>query len=166
MQTSSAGRRTFLACGLGFILCLSVRAQTPVPQVPQQPDQLRTLTRDELDVVKVLTAQERAWNKGDITAYASGYKDSPDLLFVGRQVSRGFDSLIEDYKHNYPNREAMGTLAFTDLEPHVLDERFAIALGHYHLDRSKKGGGSADGVFSLVLEKTAKGWKIIVDHTT
>jgi ketosteroid isomerase-like protein len=34
------------------------------------------------------------------------------------------------------------------------------------LERGKKEGGNADGLFSLVLEKTDKGWKIIVDHTT
>ena len=48
----------------------------------------------------------------------------------------------------------------------TLDEHYAVVLGHYHLDRSKKGGGNADGFFSLVLEKTDAGWKIIVDHTT
>ena len=141
-------------------------AQTPVPPEPAAPDQLRTLSRDELDVVKVLTAQERAWNRGDLEAYASGYKDSPDLLFIGRQISRGYGSLVEDYRKNYPNKEAMGALSFSELEPHILDEHIAIVLGKYHLDRSKKAGGPADGIFSLVFEKTVKGWKIIVDHTT
>jgi ketosteroid isomerase-like protein len=49
---------------------------------------------------------------------------------------------------------------------HPLDERFAVVIGKYHLERGKKEGGNADGIFSLVLEKTDKGWKIIVDHTT
>ena len=152
----------------GFILAAAsiAGAQTPVPQEQAAPDQLRTLSRDELDIVKVLTMQERAWNRGDLEAYASGYKDSPDLLFIGRQISRGYGSLVEDYRKNYPNKEAMGALAFSELEPHVLDEHFAIVLGKYHLDRTKKAGGPADGIFSLVFEKTDKGWKIIVDHTT
>ena len=141
-------------------------AQTPVPVEPPAPDQLRTLSRDELDIVKVLTAQERAWNRGDLESYATGYKDSPDLLFIGRQISRGYGSLVEDYRKNYPNKEAMGQLAFSELEPHVLDEKFAVVLGKYHLERNKKSGGAADGIFSLVLEKTEKGWKIILDHTT
>ena len=160
--------KKMLAVVFGCVLAMTGAglAQTPVPLEPAAPDQLRTLTRDELDVVKVLTAQERAWNRGDLEAYATGYKDSPDLLFVGRQISRGYGSLVVDYKKNYPNKEAMGTLAFSELEPRILDERFAILLGHYHLDRSKKGGGPADGVFSLVFEKTEKGWKIIVDHTS
>lgn len=144
----------------------SLMAQNQPPPQDRPQDQLRTLSRDELDVVKVLTVQERAWNRGDIDAFLSGYKDSPDILFVGRQVSRGFQELQLDYKKNYANKEAMGILSFSELEPHILDERFAVALGHYHLDRSKKAGGPADGVFSLVFEKTDKGWKIIVDHTT
>ena len=138
-------------------------AQTPPDQAP---DQLRTLSADELGVVKVITMQERAWNRGDLDAYAGGYKNSPDILFIGRQVSRGYQNMLADYKGNYPNRDAMGTLAFSDLEPHILDEHYAILLGKYHLSRSKKAGGDADGIFSLVLEKTAAGWKIILDHTT
>ena len=144
----------------------SQNAAKPDPPIDTQLDQLRTLSRDELDIIKVLTGQERAWNRGDIDAFLSGYKDSPDLVFIGRQVSKGFAQLQTDYKHNYPTRDAMGTLSFSELEPHLLDERFAVLIGHYRVDRSKKAGGPADGTFSLVLEKTDKGWRIIVDHTT
>jgi ketosteroid isomerase-like protein len=49
---------------------------------------------------------------------------------------------------------------------HPLSDTFAVCLGKYHLDRSKREGGPADGMFSLVLEKTDQGWKIVVDHTT
>ena len=162
-------RRLIVSAALFATLSLAGRAhaQAPDPQ-PQAkaPDQLRVLSRDELDVIKVLTAQERAWNKGDLESYASGYKKSPETLFVGRQISRGYDQMLADYRGNYPNKDAMGTLSFTELEPHLLDEHYAVVLGHYHLDRSKKAGGNADGIFSLVLEKTDAGWKIIVDHTT
>lgn len=139
--------------------------RAPAP-TDRAPDQLRTLSRDELDIVKVLTAQERAWNHGDLDTFAQGYKNSPDILFVGAQISRGYQQMLDDYKHNYPNRDTMGQLSFSDLEPRLLDDRFAVVLGKYHLDRSKKAGGPAEGVFSLVFEKTDKGWKIIVDHTT
>ena len=129
-------------------------------------DQLRTLSRDELDVIKVLTVQERAWNKGDLEGFAAGYKNSPETLFIGRQVSRGYANLLADYRGNYPTRDAMGTLGFSELEPRMLDEHYAVVVGKYHLERTKKAGGNADGLFSLVFEKTDTGWKIIVDHTT
>ena len=98
--------------------------------------------------------------------FAKGYKDSPETLFVSREISRGYAGMVESYKKNYPTRAAMGTLTFSDLEVHPLDERFAVTLGKYRLERGKKDGGNAEGVFSLVMEKTAEGWKVVVDHTT
>jgi len=136
------------------------------PTAYAQPNPLHTATRQELDVIKVLVAQENAWNAGDLDGFAKGYKDAPDTLFITRTVSRGYASLLESYKHDYPTRAAMGTLAFSELEVRPLDENYAVVLGKYKLSRSKKEGGDADGVFTLVMEKTDKGWKIVVDHTT
>jgi ketosteroid isomerase-like protein len=163
----SLRRFTFLclpAFMLAGVLFFSGVARAYAQDKP--PDQLRTLSRDELDVIKVLTMQERAWNQGNIEAYTSGYKNSPETLFLANSINRGYQQILDDYKHNYPNKEAMGTLTFLDLEPHVLDDRFAIVLGKYHVERSKKMGGPADGIFSLVMEKTDQGWKIVVAHTT
>jgi uncharacterized protein (TIGR02246 family) len=117
-------------------------------------------------VVKIITRQEDAWNKGDLDAFASAYKNSPDILFLGSHISKGFSEMIAEYKHDYPNKEAMGTLSFSDPEPRVLDDHYAILVGRYKLERSKKSGGNAEGAFSMVLEKTKEGWKIILDHTT
>jgi ketosteroid isomerase-like protein len=127
---------------------------------------LHTASRLELDVVKAVLAQEKAWNAGDIAGFVKGYKDSPDTIFIGRQVSKGFNQILEDYEHNYPTKASMGTLGFSELEVHPITDTVVICLGKYHLDRSKKEGGPADGFFSLVLEKTADGWKIVLDHTT
>ncbi len=131
-----------------------------------QDDQLKPVPQEQLDVIKVLLAQEAAWNRGDLDAFTQSYKNSPDTLFVTSIVNRGFEGMLDAYRHNYPNKAAMGTLSFSELEAHPLDERFAVVIGKYHLDRTKKDGGNAEGLFSLVLEKTDKGWKIIVDHTT
>ena len=143
---------------------------TPIPpsalSPAQEPNPLHTATRQELDVIKVLLAQEKAWNKGDLAGFASGYKDAPDTLFITRTISRGYAGLLESYQREYPNRAAMGTLTFSELEVRPLDENFAVAIGKFHLDRGKKEGGNADGLFSLVFEKTANGWKIVIDHTT
>jgi uncharacterized protein (TIGR02246 family) len=150
------------AAALAFILLAPVL----VPARAQDPNPLHTATRQELDVIKVLLAQEDAWNRGDLNAFANGYKDAPDTLFITKQVSRGYAGMVDEYKHDYPNRASMGNLAYSELEVRTLDENFAVVIGRYHLDRGKKEGGSADGMFSLVFEKTDKGWKIIIDHTT
>jgi hypothetical protein len=158
-------RLRLLALLAAVMMCLAPALTAQSPE--KAPDQLRVLSRDELDMIKVLNAQERAWNQANIDAYLSGYKNGTDLLFVADgRVTRGFEQLMQDYRHNYPTKESMGTLTFSELEPHVLAENFGIVLGKYHIDRSKKMGGSAEGMFSLVFEKTEIGWKIVVAHTT
>jgi ketosteroid isomerase-like protein len=148
---------------LAFVLLAPAHSNA---QAQDGDNPLHTASRTELDVVKVLLSQEKAWNAGDLEGYVKGYKDSPDTLFVGRQVSKGYAQILDDYKHNYSTRASMGTLTFSELEVHPLSDTFAVCLGKYHLDRSKKDGGPADGMFSLVLEKTNDGWKIVLDHTT
>jgi uncharacterized protein (TIGR02246 family) len=134
--------------------------------VSAHSQELKPASPEELGVVKVLLAQEAAWNRGDLEAFAKGYKDSPDTLFVTKQISRGYAGMLEAYKRDYPNKSVMGTLTFSELEVHPLDEKFAVVLGKYHLERGKKDGGNTEGMFSLVFEKTDDGWKIIIDHTT
>jgi uncharacterized protein (TIGR02246 family) len=157
--------------GVGWALAMllasggAARAQTQAAQAPED-NPLHTATRVELDVVKVVLAQERAWNRGDIEGYAKGYKDSPETLFIGQQVLKGYAQIVAEYKHTYPTAASMGTLAFSELEVHPLGEGYAICIGKYHLDRAKKEGGAVDGTFSMVLEKTEQGWKIVLDHTT
>lgn len=152
-------RHCLLAVAFAVIL-------TPCTAFAQDLQELKPASRQELDIVKVLLAQEAAWNRGDIDAFAQSYKDSPDTLFITNTVNRGFSGMLDAYHRDYPNRAAMGTLTFSELEVHPLDEKFAVAIGKYHLERGKKEGGNAEGLFSLVFEKTDKGWKIVIDHTT
>jgi ketosteroid isomerase-like protein len=158
---------TLLALLLGLATPLAHSQAAPPDARPQDTtSNLHTASRTELDVIKVLLASEAAWNRGDLDTFAQAYKNSPDTLFITRQVSRSYAGLIEEYKRDYPNRAAMGTLAYTDLEVHELGPNFAVCIGKYQLERSKKDGGHAEGIFSLIFERTDKGWKIIVDHTT
>ncbi|HXE06288.1 MAG TPA: nuclear transport factor 2 family protein [Acidobacteriaceae bacterium] len=165
-----------LLCPL-FLLPAAARAQSDTPAAqpdsaqttPPSADQsnpLHTASRTELDVVKVLVAQERAWNAGDIDGFVKSYKDSPETIFIGKQVSKGYQQILEDYRHNFATRASMGNLVYSEIEVTELSDTFAVCTGHYHLDRPRKEGGPADGLFSLVLEKTDQGWKIVLDHTT
>lgn len=127
---------------------------------------LSVLPQDQLDIVKVLVAQERDWNNGNLDGFLAGYKHSPQTTFLSGTIQHGSEEMAAHYRSSYPSKDAMGMLSFSDLEPRVLDEHFALLTGRYHLERGKKFGGNAQGIFSLVLEKTIAGWKIILDHTT
>ena len=149
-----------------LIAAFSVVGTLTPPSLPAQEAPLHTATQQELDVVKVMLKQETAWNKGDIDGFTQAYKDSPDTLYISRQITRGFEGMAATYRQTYPNRAAMGNLAYSELEVHPLGVDFAVCIGKYHLERNKKDGGNADGIFTLVFEKTEQGWKIVVDHTT
>jgi len=126
----------------------------------------RTFDRDAVAIFALLNHQAADWNRGDIDAFATGYKNSPDILFIGRSIQRGYANMLATYKAHYPTPEAMGKLSFTQLDAQGLDAHFATATGHFHLERTAAGGGPEDGYFMLVLEKTPDGWKIVRDDTT
>ncbi len=114
----------------------------------------------------VLDRQTADWNRGDIEAFAAGYKNSPDILFMGRTIQHGYAEMLARYKRTYPTPARMGTLSFSRLEVQPLDASFATVTGLYHLERSTENGGNADGYYLLVMEKTPQGWKIVRDDTT
>ena len=123
-------------------------------------------TRDEIAVRGVLDAQVAAWNRGDLAAFMQGYKNSPTTTFVGKTIVHGYADILARYQKSFAGKDKMGQLTFTDLEVRQLDAHFATVTGHFHLARSASGGGNADGIFSLIFEKTAAGWKIVLDHTS
>ena len=107
------------------------------------------------------------WNRGDLAAFAADYEDSPDTTFVGKDVTRGGTAaILGRYQAHYPNREAMGTLTYSELSIRVLAPDVVLATGKYSLKRTAAGGGDATGRFTLVIRKTTKGWKIIHDHSS
>lgn len=120
----------------------------------------------EAEIRKVLDDQQAAWNRGDIPAFMTGYANSAETTFVGTDVSKGYAAVLQRYQKKYASKAAMGTLTFSGVEVRMLGEAHAVAVGRFHLERTAEGGGPASGIYSLVFEKTAAGWKIILDHTS
>lgn len=121
----------------------------------------------EADVRAVLERQVSAWNRGDIEEFMTTYLDSPSLTFSGRAgVTRGYRAVLERYRAKYATPEAMGALRFSEIEIRLLSDSAALVLGRFDLTRSQAAGGHASGRFTLVLQKTPQGWKIIHDHTS
>ena len=117
-------------------------------------------------IITVLSKSAEDWNRGDLDAFATSYKNSPDIVFMGRTIQHGYAQMLARYKSAYPAPAAMGTLSFTQLAVQLLDARFATVTGNFHLERTAVGGGNANGYFLLVVESTPAGWKIIRDSTT
>jgi beta-aspartyl-peptidase (threonine type) len=115
-------------------------------------------------IMAVLRQQAAAWNRGDLDGFMKGYWNSPDLTFAGSGgITRGWQPVLERYKKNYPDRQAMGHLDFSELELRPLGNEAALVVGRWHLERSSEQLG---GVFTLLFESFPEGWRIIHDHTS
>jgi ketosteroid isomerase-like protein len=147
-----------------LLLCLALFALPPA--LAQQPDQLYTATKQQLDVTKIVLAQQAAWNTGDLDRYLSFYKDAPDTEAYLAVPTRGLSAIRNAYHINFPNREAMGAIEDSEVNIRALGDNFALATGKYHLQRTKKGGGDAFGTFTQIFEKTSAGWQIIFSENT
>ena len=128
---------------------------------------------DEAAIRAVIAGQSMAWNHGDVKVFMQGYEDSPDTTFVGvGTLQKGYQVILNRYLKAYANKAQMGTLAFTNIEVHLLHSscgatEYAIVTGNFHLARTQHGTAKKDsGIFSLIWRKTPQGWKIILDHTS
>ena len=117
-------------------------------------------------IQSTMQAQTDAWNRGDVDGFMTAYKESDETTYIGKQIAHGYEHIRARYKEHYTSPEAMGKLTFSDLNVRSLGENFAVVTGKFALARSAAAGGPAQGVFSLVWEKTNQGWKIILDHTS
>jgi ketosteroid isomerase-like protein len=154
------GRGALIAISLLAMLLLAAggSGRGPAGQAPG------TGPGAEAAIRGVLEAQASAWNRGDLEGFLEGYWKSNATAFAGTQgILRGWQALRERYRGSYPNRAAMGTLRFSDLEITPLCADAALVLGHWHLDRAT---GPVGGVFSLVLRQFPEGWRIVADHTS
>ena len=120
---------------------------------------------DEAAIRASFDEQAANWNRGDLDTFATAYKNSPDILFIGSKISRGYAGMLERYRTTFSTREKMGMLTFSEVEVQPLDDRFATATGKFHLARTAAGGGDSSGSYMLVFEKTPQGWKIVRDVT-
>ncbi len=118
----------------------------------------------EAEIRSILSRQQTAWNRGDTEGFLQGY--ASNTTFVGDKITKGLEEVRVRYQTHYPTLASMGHLTFSDLEIHFMGPNYAYVLGRWRLERTAEGGGEAGGIYSLIFERTAKGWKIIMDHTT
>ncbi|MCX6230175.1 MAG: nuclear transport factor 2 family protein [Bacteroidetes bacterium] len=116
------------------------------------------------EIKKLLTAQETAWNNGDIPAYMQYYWKSDSMLFVGKNgVTYGWQQTLDHYLKSYPDKASIGVLTFGHLTPQYIDKNNIIVIGSWQLVREK---GNVGGYFSLLWRKIKGKWKIVIDHTS
>lgn len=142
-----------LVCFVCLVGCATTR---PAPRAFGQDD--------ERAVRDVLAAQVTAWNAGDLEGFMAGYARSDALVFTsGGKVRRGWQETHDKFVATYgAARDTMGQLVFEVLGVQPVGADGAVVLGRWSLD----GPNAGAGVFSVVLERQAGGWKVVHDHTS
>lgn len=121
-------------------------------------------TEGARDIQSVLTAQQTAWNLGDINAFMEGYWKHEALRFAsGGSVTNGWQATIDRYKARYTDRAAMGMLEFSGLDIQVLSQDSAVVHGRWALARADD---RPSGLFTLIFRDFGSGWVIVSDTTT
>jgi ketosteroid isomerase-like protein len=119
---------------------------------------------EQAAILKVLTDQADAWNRGDLDKFLDGYWRSEQTVFAGGgDVHRGFDAMAARYRKTYGTREKMGKLTFADLRFESFEWDRAVVTGSWELQRAADKPG---GVFTLIFRKLPEGWRIAHDHTS
>lgn len=115
-------------------------------------------------ILGMLTQQQKCWNNGDINAYMSYYWNSDSLKFITKTgITTGWKPTLEMYKKHYPDKEAMGTLFFEEVNMMQLNFKTIFVMGKWTLQKTKEKVG---GRFTLICKKIDGTWKIIIDHTS
>jgi uncharacterized protein (TIGR02246 family) len=116
------------------------------------------------EIQSVLSAQQDAWNRGDIDAFMNGYAQSASTVFVSEdEVRRGWETVRDRYRIRYSDRAKMGTLSFSNIEVTMLSPDAAVVLGLWRLVRAND---EPHGRFTLIFKRLPEGWRIVHDHTS
>jgi hypothetical protein len=123
-----------------------------------------SVASDRADILHLLQEQAVAWNRGDLAGFMQTYAQVADLRFAsGDTVTYGWKPTLERYRQRYPDRAAMGSLVFSELDVTLLAPDAALAFGHWKLIRA---GNAPHGLFTLLVRRTPAGWRIFADHTS
>src|SRR5215468_5724099 len=89
------------------------------------------------DIRRVMNAQQKAWNRGDLEGFMDGYERAETTTFVsGDEMTRGWQTVLDRYKQRYNSREQMGTLTFSELAIKPIGPDLALADGRWQLTRA------------------------------
>jgi ketosteroid isomerase-like protein len=140
-----------------FIICDILIAAFVCAEPEQPPNAVA-------EIQSVLTAQQDAWNRGNIDEFMNGYARSASTVFISEdEVRRGWETVRDRYHLRYSDRAKMGTLSFSEIEVTMLSPGAAVALGRWKLKRESD---EPHGRFTLIFKRLPEGWRIVHDHTS
>ena len=112
----------------------------------------------------LLSESEAAWNGGDLERFVGWYKRGPETTFLASSgLIHGWDAIRERYAARFEPGAARDSLRFEDLETRSLAPWLGLATARYVLFQDDS--VTTTGVFTLIVENTPEGWRIIHDQS-
>ncbi|UCC72131.1 MAG: DUF3225 domain-containing protein [Gemmatimonadota bacterium] len=116
-------------------------------------------------VDSLLTDSEDAWNGGDLDGFLDWYKRDAETSFMGSSGPiYGWDTIRSRYAPRFEPGAARDSLRFEELATRPLAPWLGLAMARYVLFQGDS--ITSHGSFTLVLERTSEGWRIVHDHSS
>ncbi len=120
--------------------------------------------KDENAIRAMLSAQEAAWNTGNLEQFMIGYWQSDSLMFIGKNgPTYGYDKTLENYKKGYPDTAHMGKFTSTIVSMKRLSAKYYFVTGKWFLKRTI---GDVSGYYTLLIRKINGKWVVVADHSS
>lgn len=125
----------------------------------------KVFAQSKTEIEQILKSQENLWNAGDIPGFMQYYWKDEKMKFISKNdIKYGWQTTLDRYLKDYPDKEAMGKLKFHIFEVDLTSKNMAWVLGKWHLSRPRI--GDIGGHFTLVFKKIKGKWVIVSDHTS
>jgi ketosteroid isomerase-like protein len=135
-------------------------------------DEAGDRVRREIEIL--LDRSAGAWSAGDLDLFMECYENSPDTIYLcgsedgtpARMVV-GYSAIRSMYAERFgAGGVAMGILGIEVLRVSLLGAGHALVVGSYSLGGATSPRVDRNGLCSLVLHHTDRGWRISADHTS
>jgi beta-aspartyl-peptidase (threonine type) len=125
----------------------------------------QSVTNPEPEIRELLDRSAASWNAGDLEGFLVTYaRDSATTFLSVNGLTRGFDAIRARYAARFEPGAARDSLRFTDLAVRALTPDWALVTARYVLERGDS--VTATGPFTVVMQRTPEGWRMIHDHTS
>jgi ketosteroid isomerase-like protein len=120
--------------------------------------------KDENAIRAMLSAQEAAWNTGNLEQFMIGYWQNDSLMFIGKNgPTYGYNKTLANYKKGYPDTAHMGKFTSTIVNMKRLSSEYYFVTGKWFLKRTV---GDVSGYYTLLIRKINGKWVVVADHSS
>jgi ketosteroid isomerase-like protein len=120
--------------------------------------------KDENAIRAMLSAQEAAWNTGNLEQFMIGYWQNDSLMFIGKNgPTYGYNKTLANYKKGYPDTAHMGKFTSTIVNMKRLSPEYYFVTGKWFLKRTV---GDVSGYYTLLIRKINGKWVVVADHSS